>query len=94
MSDSAFWAPLVISVVIFACYYGIDKRLEAAMDQRRDHHRQVMDILNSLPDELDQLKTYLDCIYENTKPPDSRAESLKIIGDAFDEVLNRSARED
>lgn len=79
MNDPAVWGPLLITAVLFALYYGIDKRLEVLTDQRREHHNQVMDILNTLPDELDKIQTQLDFIDDNTKP--SADESLGELGD-------------
>lgn len=69
MSDPAVWGPILVAAVVFFSGYLIDRRIEAAMDQQRDHHNRVMEVLNSLPDELDQLKTYLNFIDQNTQPP-------------------------
>lgn len=89
MSDPAGWGLLLVAVVVFACYSGLNKRLQASAAERRRQHRELMDALNILPDEFDQMKTYLNRIDENTKPPRS-AEDLGRLGQIIEDALHRS----
>jgi hypothetical protein len=69
MNDPAIWGPILIAAIVYVSAWSIEKRIEAATNERREQHNQMMEALNIFPDELSQIKMGLDSISNNTQPP-------------------------
>lgn len=68
LTDPAVWGPILVAVAVIWSGNSVMKIIHAANMDRRDDHRKVMEVLDSFPDELDQLKMHLSSIEQNTQP--------------------------
>lgn len=67
-SDPAVWGPILVAIVVYFSASGITKMIHAANMDRMNDHRQLMEVLNCLPDELDNIKIALNDVAQNTQP--------------------------
>ena len=61
------WGPILIAVVIYLATNRIVQIIHAASTDRRNEHMQVMEVLNCVPDELDNIKIAVNDVARNTE---------------------------
>lgn len=65
--NPAIWGPILVAIVVYFSASSIVRVIHAAnLDRRHDHH-QMMEVLNVLPDELDNIKIELREISGHTE---------------------------
>jgi len=73
MNDLLTWAPLITAGTVIWAGHGVMQAIHAAGQERRADHRELMEVLEAMADDVGKLELYVGGLSHRFDPPDLSA---------------------